>query len=444
MFLAQLASVASGHVGDVVAGIDAEMEEPAISIEASYGLLVGQPDGFAWICHEAVTTPEATRSPDYLRLELEEGLAWLSVLSDPAQARDGATLWRSDDGCSWQVPQGTEGLVIYQAAARAEPTSGLEVLLAAGPDGLLRSIDGGRTFTPHLAAPDRHFRSVMGDGQGWWATATDPAGDRLFVWTDGGQGQWVEHEIGRPASTQPPIDFRLLAVDGTNAWVVVDPLGYDVLLALSASGASSRALETGSPGNFTDLAVSPQDGRLWFVRDGVFLYSLTEGPEGSEVTSYPSYPPAIGFDLHEGALWAVPQSQLSGALLSRSTDGGETFETIAHPDDITAPLSCPPDSDVALVCEPLWEQLLPRIRGFDQPIVDTGTAPEVPEIPPHPEDPAQPEPDARGCGCTSTLPVSGEGAGGAAVLGLMLALGWTGYGRRRRSAGPAGATARTS
>jgi hypothetical protein len=371
-----------------------------------------------------VTEAGALRSPRYHRLQ---GGAWLSVLPDPAQGRGGQTLFRSADACSWVAPEGTAGLVVQAVASREQ-----EVLAAAGPDGLLRSIDGGSAFAEELAPADRHFHAVAASAETWWAAATDLAGERLFLWTKEGQGSWLEREIERPAGMAAPIALSLLAARDRTAWLLVAPQGPDVLLQLDEGGATSHPLDVGT-GTLTDLAVEDTAAglRLWYVRDGLFLSSLSPDPAGGALIreDHLAFPPGLGIDLREGQLWTAPQSHLVGALLARSEDGGASFQTLAYPDDIVGPLSCPADSDVARVCEPLWELLLPRIRGFDTPVVDTGTPPEVTSIPPHPEDPedsAVVVPAQRGsCGCTQS------GSDRLAVL-LLLAVGWTSYGRQRR------------
>jgi hypothetical protein len=411
VLLVWLSAVAVAHVGDVVAGIDLQADDPSqLTIEASYGLLVGQQDSFAWICHEAVTEPAALLSPRYHRTSQQTWLAWLT---DAAQGRDGAPLWRSPDGCDWQAPAGTQGQVILDVASAAG-----EVLAAAGAGGLLRSLDDGSSFSPALSAPDRIFYTVLpgsglaGSGETrWWATATDAAGARLFLWRLVGE-DWVEQELALPEDVAVPAELKLAGVAQERAWVVVDPLGPDVLLQVE--GEEVQHLDTGSPGALTDVAIDGETA--WFIRDGLLLFSLQAGA----LQEHPAFPPGIGLDLVQGELWTAPQSQITRVLLSRSTDGGASFETLAHPDDIAAPLSCPAGSDVAEICEPLWETLLPRIRGFDSPPVDTGLGDtgELP-IPPHPDDeepaPTEPEPD-KGCGCASLPSPWGYGA----LLGLLV------------------------
>lgn len=408
--LSLLTLTARAHVGDVVAGIDLDVESPdGALIEASYGLLLPDGPSYAWVCHEAVTSPGAMLSPRYIRLESG---ALFAVMPDPAQGRDGQTAFRSEGGCDWSVPSGLEGAAISTASS-----SGATVLAAAGPGGIYRSEDDGLTFSPWRSAPDRRALSVKPVRPDLvWAAATDDAGERIFLWRYA-EGAWTEREIPRPSDTPAPVSLKLSEPEADRVLLVVDPLGADVLYEATLAG--ETRIDTGTPGAITDIA---RDGeRLWVVRDGLFLLSI-EGSSPPEL--HPSFPPGIGIAADGSALWTAPQSQIASSLLSRSADGGETFETLAHPDDIAAPLACPPESDAATVCEPLWETLLPRIRGFDSPAVDTGTNTDSVVIPPHPDDeeelPASP-PTERGCGCG--LPARG---GWLSAIGIALA--W----RRRR------------
>jgi hypothetical protein len=86
-----------------------------------------------------------------------------------------------------------------------------------------------------------------------------------------------------------------------------------------------------------------------------------------------------------------------GAMLTRSSNDGATFETQAFPDDVSGPLVCAPETPVAQRCDPLWDVLLPTVRGYDDPVEDTGDPPPL-------EDPDRPaeevvEPEVRPCGC---------------------------------------------
>lgn len=414
-------TTAGAHVGDVVGGIDLVVDPHGAEIEASYGLVIPAGDDWRWICHEAVTETGVLRSPRYARSP--DG-GWLAWIPDPALGRGGETLFRSTDGCDWPA---VTGLGVVTSAA-FDPADGTSALATSGTPGAANAIwassDGGATFVPAFPPlPDRRFGSVAHGPDESWATATDDAGLRLFLWHRPADGVWVEHEL--PASAAPA-ELRVLTPGAPGVvWLLLDPFGADTVLEAHADGTSAVALAR----NVTITDAAWDGSRLWLVQDGVFLLSL----DGAEITEHPAFPLSIGITVTDGVLWAAPQSYLADALLSRSTDGGETFETLAHPDDIAAPLSCPAGSRMATVCEPLWDQLLPRIRGYDTPPVDTGTEPE-PEIPPHvdPETPPVEAEAGTGCGC--------DGSGGAGgllpgllLLGLRGRSGRSGSGSRARS-----------
>lgn len=378
---------AEAHVGDVVGGIDLTVDDGRAEIEASYGLVVPGDDGYRWICHEAVTEPGVVRSPRYARSR--DGV-WLGWLPDPALGRDGETLFRSADGCDWPA---VPGLGVVSDAA-FDPSDGRFALATSATPGVANTIwtssDAGSTFVPAFPpVADRRFGSVAyGDGE-IWATATDDAGLRLFLWVQTG-GTWVEHELPPSGATA---ELRVSSVGVGEVWLVLDPFGADTVIHARSDGSSDVVLAR----NITVTDTAWDGVRLWVVQDGVFLLSL----EGGTVVEHPEYPLGLGITLADGALWTAPESHLVGAMLSRSTDAGATFETVAFPDDIVAPWSCEPGTVVATVCGPLWELLLPRIRGYDEPPIDTGVATE-PEIPPHrdpEEEPVVEDDGDRGCGC---------------------------------------------
>jgi hypothetical protein len=110
------------------------------------------------------------------------------------------------------------------------------------------------------------------------------------------------------------------------------------------------------------------DGQtLWIVLNGLELLPVTDAGLGMPTADFPY---SVGIGTLGDVLYAAPESYLVGPLLSRATASG-SFETLAYPDDIAGPLACPAGSTVGEVCEPLWEVLLPKIRGFDPPELDT-------------------------------------------------------------------------
>jgi hypothetical protein len=406
-----LVTAAWAHVGDVIGGVDVSVfreedvtESPAqATIEANFGLLLpAAPGAWDWVCHEAVTAPKVVVSPRYTR---SPSGAFLAYVEDPANGRDGHTLFRSADGCDWPAVESLLGQVV--ASAAFDPADELSAWAATAtpeaPNAIWASADGGVTFAPAFPpVADRQFQSVVDLGDELWATARDEAGQRLFLWHAGADQQWSEAELVGVPTVIPDTDVRVLTPAGPGeAWLVVDPYGDDIVIRAAVDG--SYAVAPTPPSWITDGA---WDGtRLWVVRAGTLLSSVE--PDGTSL-DHAAFPAAMGVTYAEGALWSATSAYLAAAMLSRSDDGAQSFRSVAWPDNVAAPLECPAESDQATVCAPLWDALLPRIRGFDDPpeeTADTGTLP----IPPHPDDVEE----AETCGCASTGSIGWLG-----VLGL--------------------------
>ena len=406
---------AMAHVGDLVGGIDvvpAVDGGASVDIEATYGLVLREGDGWEWICHEAVTSPGAVRAPRYVRSP--RGL-WLATVSDVTQGRDGRTLFRSTDaGCTWDDVAGTDGRLVAAAAFDpVDPTLAWAVTAEAdGATAILGSADEGASWDAHTQTPGRRFHGLKAGGDALFATATDLGGTRGFLWHRPAGGVWAELEVPLPLGTEGA-RLRLLETrSAAHAWVVVDPTGSDILLETTDAGATWTEVLVAS-GAIVDGAAD--ETGLYLAMNGLELVRVEDGVVSPPILDFPF---SIGLHAVSDTLYAAPQSYLVGPLLSRTRPDG-SFQTLAWPDDIVGPKECPANSDVATVCEPLWEILLPRLRGFDDPPIETAgdTGGETPN---DPGDGAEAD-AAKGCGCAAAgAPV------GAPLLLLPLLL------RRRR------------
>lgn len=408
-----LVTVAWAHVGDVIGGVDVSVrreedvtESPAqATIEANFGLLLpGRPGEWDWVCHEAVTAPKVVVSPRYTR---SPSGVLLSYIENPANGRDGHTLFRSADGCDWPAVESLVGQVV--ASADFDPADPLSAWAATATPGsenaIWASTDGGLTFAPAFPpVADRRFLSVVDLGDELWATARDEAGLRLFLWHAGADAQWSEAELVAVPTVIEDTDVRVLTPAGPGeAWLVVDPFGDDIVIRAAADG--SYTVAPTPPSWINDGA---WDGtRLWVVRSATVLSSVE--PDGTSL-DHPAFPAAMSIEFADGALWSATSAYLAFAMLSRSDDGAQSFQSVAWPDNVAAPLECPAESDQATICAPLWDGLLPRIRGFDDPPEETGDT-GTPVIPPHRDV------EEEGCGCAS----SGS-AGWVGALALFAAL----------------------
>ncbi len=407
--LVVMAGVAGAHVGDIVAGIDVLVPSPdaPVSIEATFGLVIGQSDGTArWTCHEAVTTESSIFLPQY---DLSRDGEWLAVLRVPEEGRDGQTLFHSPAGCAWNAVDGLDGVVVnYAAFDPDDPQRAFAVTATPEGGSVHASADGGRTWS--LDLPPMTDRALHGvqvvDGE-VYATGANLAGTDAFVWHRDPEGAWTSTPMPSLGELESVL-VRILAVSDDAVYLNVDAPGSDVLF-VADRGLTSFERTVEGEGEILDAAVGPDgvwlpldfgDRALLLASDGT--YTVSEPP--------PSVGAAVGAD---GRFLLASLAYLDGPLLNaRSADG--SFEALLYPDDLLAPLDCPPGTETADVCEPLWATLEPRLRGFDDPpppaVYDTG------------EEPVE---EASSCGCATPSPTGALGA----VVGLSCVAAW----RRRRT-----------
>ncbi|MEN0063768.1 MAG: hypothetical protein AAGA48_16575 [Myxococcota bacterium] len=368
---------AFGHVGDVIAGADIVVppgEEAPLSVEATFGLAVGQPDGtFDWVCHEAVTEPTALLAPEYDQSDRGE---WLASVSDLKQGRGGHTLFHSPDACAWNTVTGLpKGALVTEARFDpGNPDQAFAVTATPGPNGIYVSADGGRSWTEDLAPQsDTVFHGVrVVDGE-VYTSGSNAAGTTGVVWHRDLKGTWTA-SAPLAFTGLEGVRLRLLGVTADAVYLNADPLGADVLYVADRA-LTSITKRFSDQGEILDLAVA-RDG-LWLPMDFGNRALRLDGETLEERTLPPSIGAAINRD---GELVLAELAYLSGPMLSTRTADG-TFEPTGYPDDILGTLDCAADTEVAMICEPLWPQLEPRLRGFDDPYVeDSGGV-----IPPPPE-----------------------------------------------------------
>ncbi len=254
------APVAHGHAGVLLDAVDAvEVSgESAYDIELSVGLVLLDGEEGRWVCHEAVTNEVAVQSPRYARSPSGRRI---SMLRDPLQARDGASVWWSEDGCEWTAATGMAGLGALSGAF--DPTDASHALVIARDDAgatvLMRSTDGGASFeaVPELAGAVLHDLGVRfgSDGRAWVGATTDAS--RLWVF----DGSWSSVDL--PEATVDPV--WVPAIDPGNPdslLVVIDPIGLDRILRFDGADWSAVALE----GEVVDAAAEGDD--FWLILNG--------------------------------------------------------------------------------------------------------------------------------------------------------------------------------
>lgn len=365
-----LTSLATAHVGDIVAGIDVVPPlagERTAPIEANYGLVLPTEEGYEWVCHEALTEPKAVRAPRYVRNP--QGV-WLATLSDVAQGRGGATLFRSADACAWDavtgIPVGTQ-----VAVATFDPSDPAHALAGSDTPGAANTIyastDGGVSWTAAFpAVADRRFHSVGIDETGW-ATATNQAGTEAWFWREDAEGAWSETAVAVPDGLTGA-RFAVLDQAGSELWAVIDPLGGDTLLRSTDGGASFDVVSS-ELGPIQDGAIA--DGALWAVVDFGFG-NLVVAPDGTTSAMPEGARPSFGLDVQDGQARFAVLSYLEDFVAQQGPTAGP-IEGAGFPDDVSGPRDCPAGTEVADICAPLWPTLEPALRGFDGPPKKAGT-----------------------------------------------------------------------
>jgi len=291
------------------------------------------------------------------------------------QNADGAFLYRTDDaGASWEVVDVRPWAAGFTAAVR---TPGGAVVVASFIGDLLRSTDGGVTWTNTVATPADSVRVTLGaiaarpDGALFASGRTEISEVQTLRSSDGGEswsivdgpGPWVRalafgsNDVGY-AGGDPDVIHR--TDDGGLTWTTTaldHPLGGDYrvssIAALddlvayaggfgSGEGGVYRTLDggetwtlqtTGIPIGAGVSMITFVDGRGYasVYQGGPRLYATTHGSDVWELLPATGLPGVI-----EDVEWRSSSVAIAGCVLgasggiARTTDGGLTWDVV-HP-----------------------------------------------------------------------------------------------------------------
>lgn len=353
-----LSGPAPAHVGAPIDAIDVHaIGETGRVVEASVGLTLRDEDGaWQWVCHEAITTPDAVIAPRYAVSERH----WVGTVPALAQSRDGATaVYWTDDGCAWTGATGVSGHEVPEVALSADGAVALAVTAdladpeagTAADNAVLRSTDGGRSFTPVLTVPGQRLTSVvMATGSAGTALVggIDNAGQGWLHWSADAGASWTSH----PAAPGELVAMALHPDDAAVGYAVVDGVGVETLLRTDDAGASVTVV-LDPEGPISDVAVEPGGGAWVAFSGNAFLYA----PDGVAFALETTAPPGLGVGLAGDRVLLATRYELVNSALSEGSRAAG-FDPVFSFVELAGPLDCPAETEGADVCAPLWDTLL--------------------------------------------------------------------------------------
>lgn len=411
---------AAGHAGGPLAGIDVHLRADGGGLlETSFGLLTreaGDP-GWRWICHEVITTPEATLAPRYVA---DAGGLLLGVVSDLTQAgRPGRAVYQSaDGGCTWEPVEGLAGQPV--TAIAAHPSRPGTWLVAAGPRALWTT-DGGLGWATAVDAGEGgEIGSVLlaGDG-GAWAAGRDGAGMLVLARAAAADGTWVAQLHPSPVGVEGAT-LAVLAAAGERAWLAAGATLQDRLW-ITTDGGASVAEALAVQGDLVDGGVEA-DGAAWVLETGRAVWRAADGQGFQAVSGWPG----IGLQPATAGARVTSFADLTGSLVVEVSSAGQVAHAVG-PLDVVGPAACIEGTAGRDTCLPLWATVEASLEAW-QPASDSGEAPGPTDTG---EGPAGTPGDEAGCGCASAQ--AKQGAFGGLALAVAALLG----ARRRQKGAPA-------
>jgi hypothetical protein len=364
-------------------------------VGATFGAAVSRDSGktWNWICTEAMGhggwRPESFLwQPDGTLL-----------------AATGAALIRSrDGGCTWTVHDyfKSQGLWPMGLESPASMPSRLWVSTgrAASPNGVYRSDDGGETFTPTSLRSDTAVYTAVkvapSDTRRIYVSGETPEGLRLYRSDDEG-ASWREFAHPFPEYQDEysrAYDLLVLRVsdsDPDRLWARVTWQGWTYVLESRDGGRTFQSIL--HPEN-----QPPHDGLSEYLislevsADGNTLWAATptrlfRARAGEGTATQLPLPDGNACAQREGnVLFVCGASRVHDWALATTRDEGRTYTPLFNLPDLQPP-SCPAGTPVHRLCRPNWPQFAPTIEAN-------------PALPP--EEPVDETPDPPRKGCSST------------------------------------------
>jgi len=310
-------------------------------------------------------------------------------------------LW-TDDRCAWNEAKGLDGLYVTQLAPDPITENGVWATSSSGNahNALWWSEDGGASWTAH---------STFGKESTVRGMALDETGPRWAMgWRSGLPYAWHTEDVK---------NWTEISLEDLAQWLIY-PLGMgpdDQLYVRLTSSDKDILTRIDTTGEVTELLEFTDDITAFSHTDVLAVGSRTEGlytsTDDGKTFDGPTIAPEPGCLVDfDGARYLCAHNWSDDAAVLRTFSTGANadaweWEEVLWLGNVRGVESCPADSPVAQLCEPIWEKIVAS-AGFDetrelpvdtgQPAADTGT------------------PDGEDCGCRNNK----------ASLILLLPLGW--------------------
>ena len=229
------------------------------------------------------------------------------------------TLYRSvDDGRTWKPtpnqPSSAVGGAFFAGVGRgiAIDPSGRILVLTDAYSGILRSADGGDTWTNPLPKARAYGLSKDPEHRGvLWAAGYDRS-TRLGT-------VWKSTDFGATWTAQTPDAFNPAGPLGVSAYAIAVQPGTGLIFA-SWSGTDPNTFEPDG-----GMVVSVDGGQTWTARDDGLLHEFAPGNASGAIAFDPENPDTIFLSVGG---FAGGNGALTGGGLYRSRDHGRSWEPL--------------------------------------------------------------------------------------------------------------------
>jgi hypothetical protein len=397
-------SLALAHATQLADGLDVQVWGDRALIETTVGLLVADapglaPEGWRWICHEALSASDSAAIPRY---ELVPGgiLGAIFTLGEDAWV-PGASVYRTEDGCTWTAPEGLQDRLVGDLSVRDDGAVLAVTASLSSPNAALLSTDGGASFAAtSLQGDARVLNSVRwgADGRAWIGAAQLSPYEAWLLTTDDDGETWTERLLPTGPEAETPFVVAAHPLDPDRLWLRMDGFTEDRLLA-TEDGGESWAVALVVEGDILDVTLLPDGAPLVVTDAGAVLRD-----DGAGLQPVPGLPLIRATGGATDALLYVANAVQEPWLLGRD-DGAGGIDRLLTLQDLTGPLECPTGTRTQASCAVPWETVARVLGIWEGDVVDE------PDLPPQVERPGA-------CG------------GSAALLPLLLPLLWLGPRRR--------------